>query len=318
MKLTERRKNLTDNEIAGTVNHWYDEHVGQPYDRERKKSSFYDALNKSSDIKEMSRDSLLLDVLIRANNYTELPQYKLPLYKLCVRFMLEAWNIEQLLDGTRNKGRSLDSQDKEEILQNVAVNMKPAFDQHMIVECGLKEIIENKLTNLAFWNSWHTAERVIDDLTFSHTQNHLLQHTGTGFYAFADHRFFDYFHATHFVNLFERKQTIDIEYLKKDLFGRYWYDTAWHGTLILITAAIFDKFALELVEYLVLHPGEDRNFMNVFLAAECFLQIETHRFREATTAGTVLNDRLKALSNPKQNSDFISKRAYMLYHELGW
>jgi predicted NACHT family NTPase len=318
MQSTERRKNLTDNEIAGIVNYWYDQHVGHPYDRERKKSSFYDALNKSSDIKEMASDSLLLDILVRANNYTELPQYKLPLYRLCVQFMLNAWNIESLLDGTRNTGRSLDSQDKEEILQAIAASMKPTFDQRIITECGLKEIIEHKFMWFSFWNSWLVAERVIDDLKFSHTQNHLLQYTGEGFYAFVDHRFFDYFLATHFVDLFERKQTINIEYLKKELFGRYWCDTAWHGTLVLIAADIFDKFALELVEYLVLQLGEDRNFMNVFLAAECFLQIETHRFREATTAAIVLNDRLKALSNPKQNPDFIWKRASMLCHELGW
>jgi predicted NACHT family NTPase len=316
MQLNERRKNLTDNEIAGIVNYWYDQHVGHPYSRERKKSGFYEALNKSSDIKQMARDSLLLDILIRANNYTELPQYKLPLYRLCVQCMLNDWDIERLLEDTANKGRSLDSQDKEEILQEVAANMNPAFDQRMIVECSLAKIIENKFKHRGFWNPKRTTERVIEKLFYF--QNHILSHRGDAFYVFADHRFFDYFRATHFVDLFEQKQTIDIEYFKEELFGRYWYNTACHGILVLIAADIFDKFALELVEYLVLQPGEDRNFMNVFLAAECFLQIETHRFREATTAAIVLNDRLKALSNPKQNPDFIWKRASMLCHELGW
>ena len=318
MKLNNK---LARDQIVEIANDWHSERKVDHLKQDRLKKRFIESVDKSEYVRELIISPMMLNVLMRCSRYEELPKYRLPLYRLCVQFMVCDWDIERLLENTANKDRLLDSEDKEEILQTVAAEMKPytndsGFTQQGIVEYELQSIIEYKLNRLGFCNPKKTADSMIEKLFYF--QDHLLSHTGEAFYVFAHQRFFEYFYATYFVDLFKHKEEIDFEYLKKEIFGKHWCDVSWHGTLVLIVAGIHRKFALKIIEYLMAQSGESRDFVNVFLAAECFIQMQAHKFRESTTAATILCDNLKALSNPKFYPDTIWRRASLLLYELKW
>lgn len=80
-----------------------------------------------------------------------------------------------------------------------------------------------------------------------------------------------------------------------DVFGKHWQDESWHEVLRLIVGMMIDvKFAGEIIDYLMALNGEAKDFINLFLAADCLGEIRNRTVIAATSA--TLIDRLKALT----------------------
>jgi hypothetical protein len=67
---------------------------------------------------------------------------------------------------------------------------------------------------------------------------------------------------------------IDLEYLKTEVFGKHWRDESWHPVLRSIAGVLDEHLAGEVIEFLMEEEGEQENFVNVFLAAECLDEVK--------------------------------------------
>jgi hypothetical protein len=220
---------------------------------------------------------MLLDVLLRCNNYAELPTYREPLYKMLSQILLQDWNISALLKDTVNSNRILDTTDKREILRTVASKMKwhcRDFGMPVIVDYELWAIFEAYFTKNRFKNPSETTKLFVEQLPLF--DNHILYYAGhdfNGFYSFAHQGFWDYFYADYFVDLFERKQELNLHQLKTDVCD-FWCSKYRHGYISLITAMIDTRFAAEVIDYLISQNGERFEFNNLLLATRCITAIK--------------------------------------------
>ena len=71
------------------------------------------------------------------------------------------------------------------------------------------------------------------------------------FFAFMHRTFLEYFCAWEFVWQFKETQTVTIEQLKTEVFGKHWQDESWHEMLRLISGMLEAKFTSEIIEYLI-------------------------------------------------------------------
>ena len=69
-------------------------------------------------------------------------------------------------------------------------------------------------------------------------------------------------------------QTLTIEELKNEVFGKHWQDETWHEVLLLIAGMIEPRFVGEILDYLMVQDGEEEKFVNLFLAAKCLVRGE--------------------------------------------
>ncbi|WP_235526251.1 hypothetical protein [Nostoc piscinale] len=95
----------------------------------------------------------------------------------------------------------------------------------------------------------------------------------------------EYFCAAYFVWRFEKKRNIS---LTTEVFGKHWDDETWHEVLLLITGMIEPEYVGEILEYLIIQDGEEKKFINLFLAAKCLVEMR-HRSKIRTVANKLLN-----------------------------
>lgn len=130
------------------------------------------------------------------------------------------------------------------------------------------------------------------------TRNFILCYLGADSYAFVHRTFLEYFCAWEFVWQFKETQTLSIEQLKHEVFGKHWQDESWHEVLRLIAGMIDGKFVAEIIEYLLSQEVNRDDFLelrteeqdgeivivdgrqtkqglsNLLLAANCFAEIK--------------------------------------------
>jgi len=71
-----------------------------------------------------------------------------------------------------------------------------------------------------------------------------------------------------YVNASRRDQTLTLEQLKKEIFGR-WADESWHEVLCLLAGMIAPRFVAQILEYLLEQPDPQQTCHAIFLAAGC-------------------------------------------------
>ncbi|NET62802.1 MAG: NTPase, partial [Symploca sp. SIO2E6] len=74
--------------------------------------------------------------------------------------------------------------------------------------------------------------------------------------------FLEYFCASEYVRQFQQAQTLTIEQLITEVFGKHWQDESWHEVLRLIAGMIDARFVGEIIEYLMEQKINRREFVN--------------------------------------------------------
>jgi CheY-like chemotaxis protein len=95
---------------------------------------------------------------------------------------------------------------------------------------------------------------------------------------------------------------LTLEEVKTEVFGKHWQDESWHEVLRLITGMIDTSFAGEIIGYLMAQNGEAQNFINLFLAGNCFSEVRNRSLLGATA--TQLLNQLKDLTKYDFNYDY--------------
>ncbi len=288
---------LEANQVKEFISRWHGHIYTKPQERERKKNTLLRAVAESSPIRQLAGNPLLLTLMAIINRSQELPRNRVALYKQASHLLMYHWDVERQLRDNDLTPETVDHRDKEVILRRVAHFMQQSergLAGNLIYRDDLERIVRLYLVEQGMAQPLAMARRVIEHLR---VRNFLLCHKGGDWFAFIHRNFLEYFCAAEFVRLYEKEQTLSFEKLREQIFGQHWGDGAWHEVLRLICGMIDSKFAGALVKHLMQQGGEDKDFGNLFLAAECLGEVHERTGIELVVHG--LQEKLKTLVNYK-------------------
>ena len=309
-------QDLDSEQIQDFINRWHELTFTDAVDKVRKRERLQRGIEASKSIAELAGNPLLLTMMAILNRNQELPRDRATLYDQASRVLLHQWDVERALtEDKRLDPKTIDYKDKQAMLRQVAYLMQTGekgLAGNLINENDLIKILIDYLKTIEFDKPREVAKVMINQLR---TRNFMLCFLGADYYAFVHRTFLEYFCAWEFVWQFKETQTLSIEELKNEVFGKHWQDESWHEVLLLIAGMIEAKFVGEILDYLMEQDGEEEKFVNLFLAAKCLVEVR-NRSVIASTA-TKLQNYLKDLFGyGYENNNRASGKKFELIREI--
>ncbi|MBD2774402.1 NACHT domain-containing protein [Iningainema tapete] len=291
-------QDLNQEQIRNFVTQWHklafqDKNVGE-YRRHRLQNS----IDNSRAFRELAYNPLLLTMMAVLNRHEELPRDRSTLYENASKVLLQRWDGDKNLPEDRRLNAEvnnyIDYKAKQEMLRQIAYRMQCSTitlaGNLVISEQDLEDTLANYLQSIVSDKAKLVARVLREQLT---TRSFILCFLGDNSYGFVHRTFLEYFCAWYFVEQYERKRNITLEYLKQEIFYPRWKDTSWHEVLSLIVGKIYVTSAGEIINYLMEQECETDDCLNLFLAAKCLLDVRDS-FLIKETANKLLN-KLKLL-----------------------
>ncbi|MGJ5634887.1 HEAT repeat domain-containing protein, partial [Nostoc sp. CALU 1950] len=301
-------QDLDSEQIQDFIYRWHELTFTDAVDKVRKRERLQRGIEASKSIAELAGNPLLLTMMAILNRNQELPRDRATLYDQASRVLLHQWDVERALtEDKRLDPKTIDYKDKQAMLRQVAYLMQTGekgLAGNLINENDLVKVLTDYLKTIEFDKPREAARVMINQLR---TRNFMLCFLGADYYAFVHRTFLEYFCAWEFVWQFKETQTLTIEELKNEVFGKHWQDESWHEILLLIAGMIEPRFVGEILDYLMAQDGEEEKFVNLFLAAKCLVEVR-NRSAIASTANKLLNQ-LKDLTK------YDLWYYYVLYHD---
>ncbi|AFY43902.1 HEAT repeat domain-containing protein [Nostoc sp. PCC 7107] len=267
-------QDLDSEQIQDFIHRWHELTFSDEADKVRKRERLHRGIEASKAITELAGNPLLLTMMAILNRNQELPRDRAELYNQASRVLLHQWDVERaLVEDERLDHKTIDYKDKQAMLRQVAYSMQTSdkgLAGNLIRDSQLENILAAYLRTLEINQPRQAARVMINQLR---TRNFMLCFLGADYYAFVHRTFLEYFCAWEFVWQFKETQTLSIEVLKQDVFGKHWQDETWHEVLLLIAGMIEPKFVGEIIDYLISLNGEEEKFINLFLAAKCLAEV---------------------------------------------
>jgi HEAT repeat protein len=281
-----------DDEIEEFIFKWHEVALNNERDRARFAERLRLALARSTAIRELAGNPLLLTMMAILNLRQELPRDRVNLYEQASLVLLHSWDIEyhelsQILD-------VLDRQGKQALLKQIAYKMQSApagSAGNSISREDLILEISQFLRDRDVDKPQQVADKLIEQLR---TRNFILCHLGADIYTFMHRTFLEYFCASYFVEQFEKRRKLSLEDLIETVYRLHWQDPTWHEVLRLIVAQIDSVFAGKIIEWLSEQEDPIRECTNIFLAAECLLDVK-ERFKISAVENNII-ERLKTIA----------------------
>jgi len=227
------------------------------------------AVQQSKQIRELAGNPLLLTMMAILNLHQELPRDRFALYEQAARVLLHQWDVERALESDPELAKAaLDLRDKQAMLRRVARVMQDSPDGlrgNLIREEDLEREFRDYLKTNDRDNAGAIAKRLIRQLR---ERNFILCLVGPGLYAFVHRTFLEYFCAGSFLWDFKETQTLTIEALIAETFGKHWAEESWHEVLRLIASELDQKFVEQIIEFL-LSVEVDRSTYQQALPQKC-------------------------------------------------
>ncbi|HEY9880908.1 MAG TPA: HEAT repeat domain-containing protein, partial [Leptolyngbyaceae cyanobacterium] len=266
-------QDLTDKQIAEFIERWHDQNFSETAVKVNKRERLHRATQESKAIRELAGNPLLLTMMAILNRNQELPRNRPELYNQASRVLLHQWDVERNLIEHRLDPVTIDYTDKQAMLRKVADRMQSGADGlagNIISTEDLEAILIEHLRSMEVDKPRDIARLMIKQLR---ERNFILCFLGAENYAFVHRTFLEYFAAWSFVWQFEKTQTLSFEALRDQTFGAHWHEESWHEVLRLIAGMLEPSFVGQLIEFLLVQNGKENNFANIFLAAECLLEV---------------------------------------------
>ncbi|MEM6404037.1 MAG: NACHT domain-containing NTPase, partial [Cyanobacteria bacterium P01_D01_bin.116] len=236
-------EDLETEQIQDFIYRWHELTFSDEADKIRKKERLQKGIDNSKAIAELAGNPLLLTMMAILNRNQELPRDRAELYNQASRVLLHQWDVERtLIEDKRLDPKTIDYKDKQSMLRQVAYFMQTSekgLAGNLIKECDLERILKNYLKTIEVDKAREAAKLMINQLR---TRNFMLCYLGADYYAFVHRTFLEYFCAWEFVWQFKETQTLSIEQLKIEVFGKHWMDESWNEVLKLIAGMIEAKF----------------------------------------------------------------------------
>ncbi|MBD2438735.1 HEAT repeat domain-containing protein [Nostoc sp. FACHB-110] len=271
-------QDLNSEQIQEFIHRWHELTFSDEADKVRKRERLQRGIETSKAITELAGNPLLLTMMAILNRNQELPRDRAELYNQASRVLLHQWDVERaLVEDERLDNKTIDYKDKQAMLRQVAYSMQTSdkgLAGNLISASQLENILAAYLRTLEINQPRQAARVMINQLR---TRNFMLCFLGADYYAFVHRTFLEYFCAWEFVWQFKETQTLSIEVLKEEIFGKHWEDESWHEVLLLIAGMIEAKFVGEVIKYLMMQDGESEKFLNYFLAAKCLAEVRNRQ-----------------------------------------
>jgi predicted NACHT family NTPase len=297
-------QDLESDQIQDFIHRWHELTFTDEALKLSKRERLQQAIKTHSAIGELAGNPLLLTMMAILNRKQELPRDRPTLYEKASEVLLHQWDVEQkLLENPRIDSVAIDYKDKQAMLRQVAYHMQAAdkgLAGNLIRGDDLEKILTGYLKSIEVSQARTVARLLIEQLR---SRNFILCFLGADSYGFVHRTFLEYFCASEFVWQFKETQTLGIEELKTEVFGKHWQDESWHEVLRLIAGMIDAKFVGEIIEYLIAQKINKREFLdegrrrlreegvfNLLLAANCLAEV-----RNKTTIAPIATQLLEAL-----------------------
>ncbi len=277
---------LNDEQMQDFVVRWHDLNFAEGADKDRKRERLQKAIRESRSIKELAGNPLLLTMMAILNRNQELPRDRPELYNQASRVLLHQWDVERaLVEDRRIDPKTIDYRDKQAMLRKVAYYMQSSakgLAGNLISAAQLEGILMDYLKTIEVEKPREIARIMIGQLR---TRNFILCDLGGDSYGFVHRTFLEYFCAWEFVWQFKESQTLTIEQLIHDVFGKHWQDESWHEVLRLISGMIEPRFVADIIDFLLEQKFDRSAFLdqesnlrkeglsNLLLAANCFFEV---------------------------------------------
>jgi HEAT repeat protein/energy-coupling factor transporter ATP-binding protein EcfA2 len=287
---------LNDEQMQEFVVRWHDLNFAEGADKDRKRERLQKAIRESRSIKELAGNPLLLTMMAILNRNQELPRDRPELYNQASRVLLHQWDVERaLVEDRRIDPKTIDYRDKQAMLRKVAYYMQSSakgLAGNLISAAQLESILTDYLRTIEVEKPREIARIMIGQLR---TRNFILCDLGGDSYGFVHRTFLEYFCAWEFVWQFKEEQTLTIEQLINDVFGKHWQDESWHEVLQLICGMIEPRFVAEIIDFLLKQEVDKSTFLdeenylqkeglsNLLLATDCFVEVRNRNLIAATS-----------------------------------
>jgi energy-coupling factor transporter ATP-binding protein EcfA2 len=268
-------QDLEPEQIQDFINRWHSDTFTDKIDGDRKKERLQRAIDTSNSITELAGNPLLLTMMAILNRNQELPRDRAELYNQASRVLLHQWDVERaLVEDKRLDPKTIDYKDKQAMLRQVAYHMQTSekgLAGNLISANDLERILTGYLKTIEVDKARVAARVMINQLR---TRNFMLCFLGSDYYAFVHRTFLEYFCAWEFVWQFKESRTLEIEELKREVFGKHWFEPDWYEVLRLIVGMIDTRFAGEIIDYLVEQDGSGDDYINIYMAIEYLSEVK--------------------------------------------
>ncbi|MEQ8464246.1 NACHT domain-containing protein [Coleofasciculus sp. E1-EBD-02] len=303
-------------QIQAFVQKWHDLAFGNQPDKPRLQNRLQRAINESPAIRELAGNPLLLTMMAILNRNRELPRERAELYDEASRVLLHEWDIEKgLPPDEKLSPDTITRKEKQAMLRRVAYQMQAApqgLAGNLINVDELERILAGYLETLQDVEKPRTVSRLI--IKQLRERNFILCFSGADCYSFVHRTFLEFFCAWEFVWQFKEKQSLSIEELKTEVFGKHWQEESWHEVLRLIAAMIDEQFVGEIIDYLIKQNGKAAKFRNLFLAAKCLTEVRIRS--QISQTATQLLDQLKTLCKWVDYKQIKNQKQFSLITEI--
>jgi predicted NACHT family NTPase len=279
-------QDLEDDQIRTFLQRWHQETFIDERDRQRKLAQLDEAIQRTRAIRELAGNPLLLTLMAILNRQQELPRDRARLYERSAQLLLLDWKTELLEERfPQLKQLGIGFDEKAAMLRSVAHHMQTTATGergNIIARQDIEKILRDYLANtLLVPNAHGVADALVDQLR---GQNFILCDLGNNHYAFVHRTFLEYFCAEAFVQQFEA--SLDLDFLRDQVFKPHWNDESWHETLCLVAGVIGKKsptHVAQLVEFLLAQTDPTFEFHHLFLAARCCAELRNPRMLGKTS-----------------------------------
>jgi len=282
-------QDLEIEQIEEFIERWHELTFTDEADKLRKKERLIKAIQDSKSIRELAGNPLLLTMMAILNRKQELPRNRSELYNKASEILLHQLDLEvKLLENPKFKDWkiSIELDHKQKMLRKVACFMqsnKKDTSGNLISKTDLENILTESLREIIERGEPRMIARVmIEELR---NRNFILCYLGADSYGFVHRTFLEYFCAWEFVWQFKETQTLKIEGLINDVFGKHWQDESWHEVLRLICGMTEPKFVADIIDFLLKQEIDRSEFLdgnghvkreglgNFILATNCFAEV---------------------------------------------
>ncbi len=269
---------LDDGQITTFLDRWHRDtyRSTETTERDEKQARLTRAILDSRPIRELAGNPLLLTMMAILNRYRDLPRDRAELYKECSNLLLQQWKVEDALRADPDLATdalAIGLREKQDMLRCLARAMQTGANGslgNLIATDRLETIIEDAVKSLVKGNPRAVARALIHHLR---ERNFILCFAGGNSYAFVHRTFLEYFCADDLRVRFEHEKSIDVEYLKTQVFGLHWSDETWHEVLCLVAGMIHPNALAGILECLLTQSDPKQTCQHIFLAARCVGEI---------------------------------------------
>jgi HEAT repeat protein len=261
-------------QIREFVPKWYQYYTWEGDERDA--AGLIERILESPRLLDLAGNPLLLTMMAVIYKHQDLPEQRWKLYERCTEVLLEDWDIKR--KSIDFKEIPLDipirTQQKAEILQRVSMYMlergQAGRELNAIAYQPLLDILAQYLQEKYNKPSGEAEAIAIDVLAHLRERTFILAEIGEGIFGFVHRTFMEYFAACNCLAEFNRRKA-DYDWLKQEVFGKYWQKDEWQEVLFLLVAmlAAQDSPVQEVVDYLRQQRREGEMPFNLVFAARC-------------------------------------------------